>query len=70
MLYVSKVNKKKKHVFVFVFFNNSKMPYVSEVIKNKGLEKKMIRLHTSQNHFTGWNLAKWIETSGMEWNRP
>ena len=46
------------------------MPYVSEVIKNKGLEKKMIRLHTSQNHFTGWNLAKWIEMGGMERNRP
>ena len=30
----------------------------------------MIHLHTSQNHFTKWNLAEWIETSGMERNRP
>ena len=36
MLYVSKVNKKKKTFFL----NNNKIPYVSEVIKNKGLKKK------------------------------
>ena len=47
------------------------MPYMSEVIKNKGFEKKKkICLHTSQNHFTGWNLVKWVGKGRMERNRP
>ena len=66
MLYVSKVNKKKKTCFFFL--NNNKMPYMSEVIKNKGLEKKndlftyrpksLYWMEFSEMDRNGWNGAE------------